>query len=311
MDIKKNTGKYLCSKNFKETAILETLDYNSTGASTTAILTGRFLESVLADRVIKTTKTYSGTTEQIARNMVNDFCINCTYPLFDGKLQLGNYKGLGQKRVYQNTGDDIKTALYDLLKLDGLSFSIDYDYEEDTLTFNVWSGLDRTENQTTNSWATFCKNFENIQNDRYSKDETQFKNFAYVAGEGIGGNRVIVEVNQIKSGEERKELYVDARDLQQDDAMTDAKYKETLRQRGLEKLQANNRVEIIEFDIDPESNLEYGKDYDLGDMVMYKSDDLGISVDNRIIEISSVFEGENETIEISFGDDYNIRKVVN
>ena len=58
---------YLCSKDFKETAQIETLDYSSTNTSTTAILTGRFLENVMADRVVKTTWTYSGTTEQIAR----------------------------------------------------------------------------------------------------------------------------------------------------------------------------------------------------------------------------------------------------
>ena len=229
---------------------------------------------------------------------------------FGGKLQLGEYNGFGQSRAYQNTGDDIKTALYELLKLDGLSYSIDYDYEEDTLRFNVWSGLDRTENQTQNSWATFCKNFENIQDDKYSKDETQYKNFAYVAGEGTGGKRFVVEINQIQDDEERKEMYVDARDLQQEENMTDSKYKEVLKQRGLEKLQENNKVEMTEFNIDPDSNLECGRDYNLGDTVMYKNDELGLYVENRIIEISNVFEDENKTIEIVFGDDYNIRKAV-
>lgn len=301
---------YLCSKDFKETAQIETLDYSSTNTSTTAILTGRFLENVMADRVVKTTWTYSGTTEQIARKLVEDFCVNCANPLFGGKLRLGIYKGLGQKRIYQNTGDDIKTALYELLRLDGLSYSVDYDYEADTLTFNVWSGVDRTENQNTNSWATFSKNFENIQEDSYSMDETQFKNFAYVAGEGQEGNRIVVEVNQVKSGEDRKELYVDARDLQQEEDMSDMEYKESLRQRGLEKLQESNKVELIEFNIDPESNLEYGVDYGLGDVVMYQNDEIGLQIDNRIIEVSNIFDGEDKKIEVIFGDDYNIRKVV-
>ena len=75
----------------------------------------------------------------------------------------------------------------------------------DTLTFNVWSGLDRTENQDVNAWATFCKNYENIQNDSYSTDNSQYKNFAYVAGEGTGQKRIVVEVNKVQPGEERKE----------------------------------------------------------------------------------------------------------
>lgn len=308
-DIKNNGGKYLCCKDFRETAILETLEFNSTAQSTTVILTGRFLEQILADRVIKQTWNCTGTREEIARKLVYDYCINCQRPLFEGKLQLGELKGLGEKIIYQNTGADIKTALYELLKPEGLSFSIDYDYLNDNLIFNVWSGKDRTENQELNSWATFCKNYENIQNDNYSSDNSQFKNFAYVAGQGIGDKRIVVEVNKIASGEDRKELYVDARDLQQDENMSDEKYKELLYQRGLEKLEDCKKVELTEFEIDPEANLELGKDYDLGDVVMYKSEELDLYIENRIIEVSKVFDGVNEKIEISFGDDYNIKKL--
>lgn len=311
LDIKANECKYIYCKDYTETGVIETTNYNSRIGSTTVTLTGRFLEKVLEDRVIKLTKTYSGTTETIARKMVNDYCINCDNPLFNGRLQLGTYKGLGESKVYQNTGDDIKTALYDLLKVDRLSYSIDYDYVEETLTFNVWQGLDRTENQDINSWATFSKNFENIQEDECSVDETRFKNFAYVAGQDQGENRVVVEVNQIKEGEDRKELYVDARDLQQDDDMTLNEYKAILRERGLEKLQENNKVEIVSFRVDPNSNLIYKTDYDLGDIVMYKNEELGIYIENRIVEISDVFDGVDEKIEIAFGDDYNIKKVIN
>lgn len=262
---------------------------------------------MLSDRVISTTKTYKGKTEEIARSIVQDFCINGPNPI--AKLRLGEYKGLGLNQVYQNTGNDIKTALYELLKPEGLSYSIDYNFETNELIFKIWQGLDRTENQTKNSWATFSKNFENIQNDKYSIDETQHKNYVYVAGQDKGENRVIVEINKIKNGENRKELYVDARDLQQGD-MTDEEYKEMLKQRGIEKLQENNRVEITEFQVDTNSNLEYKKDYDLGDIITYKNEDLGIYVENRIVEISEVFEGQNQKIEIVFGDDYNIKKVV-
>lgn len=305
--LQQNYVKYLYCKDFKELAKIETLENNSTNTKNTVILTGRFLENLLEDRVITTTQNYRGTTEQIARNIVNDFCINCSYPI--PKLQLGEYKGLGSNQVYQITGKDVKTILYELLKMDGLSYSIDYDYEKNILVFNVWSGLNRTESQTNNSWATFCKNFENIQNDKYSIDETQYKNVVFVAGEGTAGDRIVVEVNRAKDIEERKELYVDARDLQQSDDMTSAEYKSLLYQRGLEKLQENNRVEVTEFEVDSNSNLEYKKDYDLGDIVTYKNDNLDLYVENRIVEISEIFEGQDKKINIVFGDDYNIKKV--
>ncbi len=42
---------------------------------------------------------------------------------------------------------------------------------------------------------------------------------------------------------------------------------------------------------------------------MYKSDELDLYIENRIIEVSKVCDGVNEKIEISFGDDYNIKKL--
>lgn len=307
-NIKDTKAKYLYCREFKETAKLETLEYDDKGSTTRVTLTGRFLENLLEDRVIKTTKNYRGTTEQIARNIVNDFCINSDYPI--EKLQLGAYKGLGQSRIFQVTGDDVKTVLYQLLKLDELSYSVDYNLENDELTFNVWRGLDRTENQNENSWVTLSKNFENIQNDKYATDETKYKNVAIVAGEGEGSERTVIEINKIKDGEERKELYVDARDLQQSDDMTDNEYIETLKQRGEEQLQDYNRVETTEFEVDPDSNLEYKVDYDIGDKVTYKNEDLELYVENRIVEISEVFEGKDKKIDVVFGDDYNIKKWV-
>ena len=46
IEIKNNGGRYLCCKDFKETARLETMEYNSSGTSTSVILTGRFLDDI-------------------------------------------------------------------------------------------------------------------------------------------------------------------------------------------------------------------------------------------------------------------------
>ncbi len=305
-NIKNSEAKYLYCREFKETAKLETLVYDDRLTTTIVTLTGRFLENLLADRVIKTTKSYKGTTEEIARSIVNDFCIECDNPI--EKLQMGEYKGLGQNRTFQTTGKDVKTALYELLKLDELSYSVNYEFENNKLTFDVWQGFDRTENQEVNSWATFSKNFENIQNDKYSMDETKYKNVAIVAGQGEGSDRAVVEVNKIKDGEDRKELYVDARDLQKEGEMSDSEYLDILKQRGEEELQENNRVETTDFEMDPNSNLIYKTDYDLGDKVTYKNEDLEMYVENRIVEISEVFEGVSKRIDVVFGEDYNIKK---
>jgi hypothetical protein len=264
----------------------------------------------LYDRVINTTQNLTDTTENNCRKLVTNFVINPSVGVRKiSKVKLGDIKGLGNKYTMQVTGDNLMEELYTLAKQDELSIRLYYDYVNDEIIFEVWKGKDRTDNQSENTFAIFSQNFENILNDNYSRDDTKYKNFAYVYGEGEAEERFLIEVDKT-NGEERKELYVDARDLQKDDDMTLDEYKETLKNRGIEKLTECNRVETADFSTDPFSNLIYREDYDLGDLCTYKNEELGILVDNRIVEISEVFENGNKKIDVVFGDDYNLKGVI-
>ena len=85
------------------------------------------------------------------------------------------------------------------------------------------------------------KEFENIYSFTYTNDRSNFKNFAYVAGEESGKNRIIVTVDKRIGDEEKLEIYVDARDVQSEytdeageqQTMTETEYKEALYQRGI------------------------------------------------------------------------------
>ncbi|MCI9015727.1 MAG: hypothetical protein HFJ53_00955 [Clostridia bacterium] len=300
---------YIYSKEFRETGILKTLSYKTTTQGTDIQRSGQFLESILADRAINKTQNFKNMiTEDIIRSLVNTFCINAGTRSISN-LVLGERRGLGRSRTMQMTGDNLLDRIYELCKEDELSIQLWYDFDNNKMVFEVWQGLDRRDTQNINTWAIFSRNFENILEDEYSVDETQYKNFAYVAGEDTGGNRIIVEVDRIRQGEKRKELYVDARDLQKDENTTDAEYKEILKERGIEKLNEYNKVEIADFSIDTLANLKYKTDFDLGDKAVYKNDELGFNVENRIIGISEVYENGNMTLDVSFGNDYNIKKV--
>lgn len=302
-------AKYVYSKNFNETGILETLNYKTTEQGTEIQMSGRFLESILANRVINKTQNFKNIiTEDIIRSLVDTFVINAGERTISNVV-LGERKGFGKKRTIQITGDNLLTKIYELCKEDELSIKLWYDFDNNKLVFEVWQGIDRRDTQNENTWAIFSKNFENILQDEYSTDETKYCNFAYVAGEDKAENRVIVEVNKIKENEERKELYVDARDLQKDEETTDEEYKQMLIERGIEKLSENNKVETSSFSIDTYSNLKYKTDFDLGDKVIYKNDELGFNVENRIIGVSEAYENGNKTLDITFGEDYNIKKV--
>jgi len=308
--LKIQNAVYIYSNSFEETGKIEAVKYNNGIDDISVELSGRFLEILLYDRVIDSTKTYNKKTEVICRDLVNSFAISPSdSSRIISKLELGDNNNLGSKHSFQVTGENLMEELYTLAKQDELSFNLKYDYVNDKIIFNMWQGLNRTDTQTENTFAIFSQNFENIVTDNYALDKTKWKNYAYVFGEGEGSERLSVEVD-LTNGEERKELYVDARDLQQED-MTDDEYKETLTNRGIEKLTEYNKVETADFQVDPYSNLKYKTDFDLGDLCTYKNDELGKMVDNRIVEISEVYENGNETIQIVFGDDYNLKGVVN
>ena len=315
-------AKYIYSKDFSQTAILETLNIKQSTHGIDIIRTGRFLESKLSQRVIDKTQYFkNSTTEDIVRSLVDTFVIHAGMRSISN-INLGKRKGLGRIRTMQMTGDNLLTKIYELCKEDELSIKLWYDFDHNKMIFDVWQGLDRVDTQNENTWAVFSRNFENIVNEEYATDTTKYCNFAYVDGEleeKTGTNedgstkttkrRVTVTVNKIKEGEDRKELYVDARDLQKDENMTDTEYQQTLIERGIEKLNENARIETVNFAIDPLSNLTYKKDFNLGDKVVYKNHELGLNLENRIIGISEAYENGNQTIDITFGEDYNLKKV--
>ncbi len=304
-------AKYVYSKEFSETGVLETFNYKNTVTGIQAVYTGRFLESKLNQRVIdKTINFYNATTEDIVRSLVNKFAINETDRAIQN-LELGTKRGLGQKRTLQMTGDNLLTKIYELCKEDELGIKTWYDFDNNKIVFDVWQGKDRRDTQNTNTWAIFSQNFENVLNEEYSTDKTQYCNFAYVAGEENETTKIrtIQTVDRIKDGEERRELYVDARDLQKDENTTNEQYKQILIERGIEKLNENKRIETVGFSVDNSSNLIYKKDFDLGDKVIYKNEQLGFDIEDRIIEISEVYENGDKTIDIIFGQDFNIKKI--
>lgn len=306
-DIK--SAKYLFCKDFIETGVIEAIKIQESENKVEA--SGRFLESILSKRVIESTKYFKNqTTEDIVRSLIEDLAINGRKI---DKLKLGERKGLGTSRTMQMTGDNLLTKIYELCKEDELSIKVKYNFDNDEIIAEVWQGLDRVDTQNVNTWAIFSKNFENVTDSTYNTDETKYCNFAYVEGEveDKDGNkqRKSTTIDRIKEGEERVELYVDARDLQKEEDTTDAEYMEMLRERGIEKLNENSKVEEASFSVDPYSNLIYKQDFDLGDKVVYKNAELGFNIENRIVEVSEAYENGDRTIDITFGDTYNLKKI--
>lgn len=270
---------------------------------------GNFAEALLADLVIESTVTLNGNIEVVMRNLVERTAISPSdQERIVKHLRLGDVTGIAGTLDTQATGDNLSEKLYEIGNTQEISHRIRYDYLTNDLAFEVWEGKDRRDRQDINSWAVFSNSFRNIKNVVYNRNSANYKNYAYVAGEGEGAERVIVEVDvRHDRSEKRRELFVDARDLRSEDGrgnkLTDEQYKQMLIQRGKEKLIEYRRVETVNSGIDPNANLIYKKDFDLGDYCTYVNTEINIATEKRITEIMETYEGSSVGIEVTFGTD--------
>ena len=318
-----NTGRYVYRHDRKDLGVIREVNYEQTSdGARAAYCKGYFAEALLNNRVTIPGVNITGTPEEIGRELVRQFFME---PSDTGRyfpqIRLGALSGLGASVTLQSTGDPIGDKLYELERTQEMSHRFVFDFEENTLTFETWAGLDRTDTQEENSPATFSNAFYNVKNVVYDRDSSSTANYAYVAGEGEGSNRIIVEVDaRTDPSQERREIYVDARDLQStykdsagnEKTYTAAQYKELLRQRGAEKLEEYALVEAVNSDVDAAANLIYMKDFDLGDLSTYQNVDVKIETIKRITEIQEVYEGSKSTLNVTFGNGeiVDIKKII-
>lgn len=144
--------------------------------------------------------------------------------------------------------------------------------------------------------ARYSLDYGNLSNIAYAISDMDFRNIAYVAGQGEGANRVSVYVGNISlSGAERHEIYVDARDLQQEEDETLDAYKERLKARGAEKLLEQVHIDNVTFDIDEERA-------NLGDIVRVKLPQFGVTKQVRVTGRTITSEYNNKKISLSVGE---------
>jgi hypothetical protein len=252
--------------------------------------TGRMGSSMLNRRIITPTINFTGTVEAAMRKIVSDNAITAR-PL--AHLTLGDAAGLASTCTFQATGKTVLSVCETIGKAAALGFRVRLDVPNKQWVFEVYDGINRAVTQTERPYVLFSGEYGNIDKPEYCHDSTGYANYAYVAGQGEGADRVIIEVD-LTNGEPRREIWVDARDLQQAEDQSDADYRAQLRQRGLEKLAETARSESFSANAINTANFEYLTDWDLGDIVSFEC--WGIRLDQRITEVEEVDEGGVMTI---------------
>lgn len=124
------------------------------------------------------------------------------------------------------------------------------------------------------------------------------KNYAVVLGAGEEESRVRVDVDM--AGEnDRREMIVDARDLQPEEDETDEAYRERLRARGMEKLLEKQRTWECAFS--PIAK-DFGTRFDLGDILTIPLPDYGLRLQARVAKITQKSQNNKTTTTIEVGE---------
>ena len=292
-------GNLIWKKGSNEVGVIEyrNLSINQSGEEQLKLV-GRFYTSILGRRILRTTENHQNKlVESIMRGMVDRNCIT-TVDARKLPILLGVLNNFTEKTNYQNTYGDLLEELTKLSLTSNVGFYIRTDLNAKKHCFETFKGLDRSINQGVNSPVVFSRDYDNFYEQEYTDSDNDLKTTAIVAGEGEGTERTVIEVLGNYAGLDRRELYVDARDLQKEVdevVMTDLEYVNLLNQRGMEKLSEYKELQTFEGKIIT-NNYIYKQDYDLGDIVTVLDRNWNVAVDTRIAEITEIYE--NGKIEI-------------
>ena len=277
---------------------------------------GRTLEMFLTTRIIWGTYNASNKYASTAMyDIVNQNCINPTnvsrkIPY----LECAEDKQLGGKMSVQKTGGDVYDAITTIAGSKDLGFNVLFRPKEKKLIFEVVAGVDRTIEQSEVDPVEFSTDLEDILSSSYYTNNQDEKNVAFIQGEGDGASRISqISGNNELEGFSRKELYVDARDLQSETVNEDGtttslmpdEYKAALINRGDDKLSECEVTETFEAQIRVFGDIQYefGKDYQKGDKVTVRDRQLNVVVSARITEVEEDFDDEYALV-LTFGYSY-------
>lgn len=262
------------------------------------LVTGRCAKSLLDRRIVWNQTTLSGTVEDCVRQLITENVVSPSDPkrAMSGFV-LSDRKGFTWTMGMQVTGDNLLEVVTKICKTYGYGFSVNL--VNGVFVFDLFKGVDRSLQQEITPHVEFSPDFDNIITLEYSKEKTEFKNVALVAGEGEGTDRKTASVGYA-SGINRRELYVDARDISTNNGtIDDVTYTALLSERGSEKLTEHAIKTEFNGQVEPSTNYDYKVDYFLGDIVQI-TNEYGITITSRITEVIECEDANGYSITPTF-----------
>lgn len=258
---------------------------------------GYFLTGLLARRIIPQQTTLYNTYRNIMHNLVDGNAVNTATKRVITGLRMPELEAdISAKQRLQVTGKNLLTYLEALSLASDIGFKILY--RRNYMEFHTYKGLDKSAEQSANPRVVFSEDYDNLTAAEYAYSETAKITAAYVAGEGEGLARTVVEVDDGSVGWDRFESYVDERSSREE-GMSDAEYIELLASKGWEV--QTPASESFSGSVIESETTAYKKDWDLGDIVTVFSRRWGKKISVRITEVEEVDENGSSKIVVYVG----------
>lgn len=270
---------------------------------------GPLIKGLLANRSLWGLYNLSGEVPALMNELVTDCAISPSYlpqiRKINGLVLSGQVPSTGVNIVKQKTGGELIESLGELGQAYGIAFGVGFNASVPQMEFWTRKCVDRTVDQSIVEPVFYSTELDDVLESEYTYNSTGYKNALLILGEGEGVNRKKVELGSEFSGIYRRELVVDARDLQSDSdpdhPMTDAEYLEALRNRGLEKQGDHQLVQSFSATIARDPNYVLGKDFFLGDFITVVDQRLGVSIKAQVEGVERSFCDNKEDMVLTIG----------
>lgn len=288
---------YITRQDAPEVMIIEHVEIVTDAEEGNYILvSGRGVEAVLGRRIIEAQTAINGRVDAAVRRLILENAISPTNPARRlPLLSMPAQSIISTTMRAQYTGTNLLEAVQEICKAYGLGFRAVADTSQ-TLAprIELLKGTNRSEGQTAASPVIFSAEYENLLSSSYVLDTKNYKNVAIVAGEGEGKARKRATYGSA-SGMDRREIFVDARDISTNDGEIGAdEYTAQLMARGAEAVAEHLLAESFDGEIDTANTFVLDVDYTLGDIVTVENE-YSIRKNVRVSAIMETWDTEGYT----------------
>lgn len=310
--------KYIYTKARPEMGVVKQVNYVESNGKKSVYLSGYFLEKEPGRRVVYPYADVSNITNQPAWLVQEGDAETVAHQFFVGfkdisfnqdgvsytkalPIKVGDNLGRGNTAKHTRNNEYLDNKLFAILKPSGLSYRIVFDFESSEMTFEVWSGVDRREEQTENNPIIFSTKYGNIKEPNVVISNSDAKNIcvSYTTYQDAAGTSKNF-VQAVMNDDDVDSHLAASTTLNRGNYASDSEFLAGMANDGLNMLGDYETIVNVQFDT-MTGSYEYMEDFNLGDNTSIEIPEIGLSGEARIIGCYEVMKNGEWSMTLEFG----------